>query len=97
MVAQRWMWIAWPAFLAAAVMEMLVFAFVDPLELHLAGEPVAWSRNAVYTVSFFVFWGVAMFSSLLTSLLGRSLAELNGAAIARPAPLRLAEHDWQPD
>ena len=70
---------------------------VEPLELHLAGEPVAWSRNAVYTVSFFVFWGVAMFSSLLTSLLGRSLAELNGAAIARPAPIRLAEHDWQPD
>jgi hypothetical protein len=96
MVAQRWMWIAWPAFLAAAVMEMLVFAFVDPLELHLAGESVAWSRNAVYTVSFFVFWAAAMFSSMLTTLLGRSLAELNGTA-AQPAAIHLAEHDWQPD
>lgn len=97
MVAQRWMWIAWPAFLAAAVMEMLVFAFVDPLELHLAGEAITWSRNAVYTVSFFVFWAVAMFSSLLTSMLSRSLVELNGAAVEQPSKIHLAEHDWQPD
>ena len=34
MLAQRVMWIAWPAFLMAAVMEMVVFAFVDPSELH---------------------------------------------------------------
>lgn len=27
---QRLMWIAWPAFLVAAVLEMVVFAFVDP-------------------------------------------------------------------
>ena len=27
---QRLMWIAWPAFLMAGVMEMVVFAFVDP-------------------------------------------------------------------
>ena len=33
MLLRRWMWIAWPAFLAAGVMEMLVFAVVDPLEL----------------------------------------------------------------
>lgn len=97
MVAQRWMWIAWPAFLAAAVMEMLVFAFVDPLELHLAGEPIAWSRNAVYTASFFMFWAVAMFSSMLTTMLGRSLSELNGSAAVQPAAVHLAEHDWQPD
>lgn len=44
MLAQRWMWIAWPAFLAAAVMEMLVFAFVDPLELHWLGD-LGWSRQ----------------------------------------------------
>jgi hypothetical protein len=33
MLLRRWMWIAWPAFLAAGVMEMLVFAVVDPLEM----------------------------------------------------------------
>ena len=36
MLTQRWMWIAWPAFLVAAVLEMVVFAFVDPAELHLS-------------------------------------------------------------
>ena len=38
MWAQRWMWIAWPAFLVAAVLEMLVFALVDPSELHWSGQ-----------------------------------------------------------
>ena len=32
MLAQRLMWIAWPAFLLAGVIEMLVFALVDPTE-----------------------------------------------------------------
>ena len=30
MWTQRLMWIAWPAFLMAGVLEMLVFAMVDP-------------------------------------------------------------------
>jgi len=38
MSAQRWMWIAWPAFLVAAVLEMIVFAFIDPSELHWSGH-----------------------------------------------------------
>ncbi len=33
MLAQRLMWIAWPAFLVAGVLEMLVFAVVDPQEM----------------------------------------------------------------
>ncbi len=56
MLAQRWMWIAWPAFLAAAVMEMLVFAFVDPRELPLLGDP-GWSRKGIYTLALLAFWG----------------------------------------
>ncbi len=74
MVVQRWMVIAWPAFLVAAVLEMVVFAMVDPGELHgLDGAPLEGSRQAVYTVTFFVFWALAMVSSALTLLLsGRS-------------------------
>ena len=64
------MWIAWPAFLVAGVVEMVVFAFVDPQQLHgFDGEPLALSRPAVYTVSFFTFWFAAMASSALTTLL----------------------------
>jgi hypothetical protein len=77
MKAQRWMWIAWPAFLVAAVLEMIVFAMVDPSDLHWFGSPLELSRQAIYTVAFFVFWGVTMASSALTTLLSMSPFEVN--------------------
>jgi hypothetical protein len=77
MWSQRWMWIVWPAFLVAAVLEMVVFALVDPSTLHWFGQPVALSREAVYTLSFFVFWGMTMASSALTVLLAMSPFEVN--------------------
>jgi len=77
MWTQRLMWIAWPAFLVAAVLEMIVFAFVDPSDLHWFGAPLALSREAVYTLAFFVFWGATMVSSALTTLLAMSPFEVN--------------------
>lgn len=77
MWTHRWMWIVWPAFLVAAVLEMVVFAVVDPSNLHWFGEPVALSREAVYTLAFFVFWGMTMASSALTTLLAMSPFEVN--------------------
>ena len=83
MLKQRLMWIAWPAFLVAGALEMLVFAFVDPSDLHWHGHPLDWSRQAVYTVSFFVFWAMAIASSALTTLLSMSPFEVNRC----PVPL----------
>ena len=77
MLAQRWMWIAWPAFLVAGVLEMVVFALVDPSELHWQGHPLGWSNQAVYTLAFFFFWGAAIASSALTTLLAMSPFEVN--------------------
>jgi hypothetical protein len=77
MTAQRWMWIAWPAFLVAGVLEMLVFAMVDPSDLHWFGRPLELPRQAIYTLAFFVFWGVTMASSALTTLLAMSPFEVN--------------------
>ena len=77
MWAQRMRWIAWPAFLIAGVLEMLVFAMVDPNDLHWFGRPVEWSRQAIYTVAFFVFWALTMASSALTTLLSLSPFEVN--------------------
>lgn len=74
---QKLMWIAWPAFLVAGVLEMLVFAMVDPQDLHWFGQPVALSRQGIYTLAFFAFWGVTMLSSALTTLLALSPFELN--------------------
>ena len=76
---QRLMWIAWPAFLVAGVLEMVVFAMVDPDDLHrIGGGELGWSRQAVYTVSFFFFWGATMASSALTTLL--AMSNTRGAA-----------------
>lgn len=77
MLARRIMWIAWPAFLLAGVMEMLVFALVDPQSLSWHGRPVALGREAVYTLAFFAFWGLTMASSALTTLLAMSPREIN--------------------
>jgi hypothetical protein len=50
-------WALWPAFMAAAVLEMAVFALVDPEALHApGGGPLALSRTAVYSLAFLGFW-----------------------------------------
>lgn len=85
---QRLMWIAWPAFLMAGVLEMLVFAFVDSQDLHWAGHSLSLSREGVYTAAFFVFWIVTMASSALTTLLAMSPFEVNRCPVPvdqRPA------------
>lgn len=86
---QRLMWIAWPAFLVAGVLEMVVFAMVDPEDLHrIGGGELGLSRQAIYTLAFFVFWGLTMASSALTTLLSMSPFEVNRCPVPaedRPA------------
>ena len=77
MFAQRWMWITWPSFLVACLLEVLVFAFVDPNDLHWLGQDLDLSTQAIYTLAFFAFWALAMLSSGLTTLLALSSAEVN--------------------
>lgn len=50
----------WPAFLTACLLEMLVFAVVDPGEIHFPAGFFHTTRLAVYTLAFFVFWTVGM-------------------------------------
>lgn len=75
MLKQKLMWVAWPAFLTACGLELLVFALIDPQDLHWSGQPLGWSRQAVYTLAFFVFWGICAVSSTLTAMLCRPSAE----------------------
>ena len=87
MLAQRLMWIAWPAFLVAGVLEILVFAVVDPQDMQWFGRPIELSRQGIYTLSFFVFWAVTAASSALTTLLSLSPFEVNRCPLeptARP-------------
>ena len=67
---ERVLLILWPAFLMAGVLEMMVFAVVDPSGMHWFGtELIEWSRSAVYSVTFFIFWGVIATSGAITALL----------------------------
>ena len=87
-MAYRMMWIAWPAFLAACALELLVFAVVDPLELQWSGHALGWPRQAVYSVAFFAFWAVTLAACAISTLLRMSPAEVNRCpfdAAQRPA------------
>ncbi len=75
---KRWMSVLWSAFLVAAVLEMLVFAVVDPANLHwLGGEAIELSPRAVYTLAFFLFWAVSAVGAALALLLVRPADEVN--------------------
>lgn len=76
-LAQRIMWIVWPSFLMAGVLEILVFAMVDPQDLHWLGQAAQLSRQGIYTVAFFAFWLVTLLSSALTTLLAIPSLEVN--------------------
>jgi hypothetical protein len=75
--ARRLMGVVWPAFLVAGLLEMLVFAVVDPQDLHWAGQPLELSRQGIYTVAFFVFWALTLLGCALTALLAMTPQELN--------------------
>ena len=76
--ARRWASIVWPAFLVAAVLEMAVFAWVDPMSMRTpAGASLPLSATAIYSIGFLVFWVCTAVACSLTVLLQRSTDELN--------------------
>jgi hypothetical protein len=74
---QRWIWVLWPSFVMAALGEVLFFAFFDPEDLALLGEPLGLSRMAVYSIGFFALWSLGALSSAMTCFLQRTSAEIN--------------------
>ncbi len=75
MRVRRLLLIMWPAFLAAGLLTMLVFAMVDPQDLHWFGHPLALSRAGVYTLAFFAFWAIVAVASSMTALLASPVTE----------------------
>lgn len=69
-IVQRAGAIVWPSFFTACVMTTVFFALVDPVELkHISALKVDISREAGYTIGFFMFWLASASSSLFTALL----------------------------
>lgn len=70
MNSRKFQWIAWPSFLMAGVLEMLVFSVADPDELRgFGGAFNDYSSSAIYTIAFFCFWLIVALASSLTLLL----------------------------
>jgi hypothetical protein len=68
--SRRALLILWPSFLIAGVQEALVFVVVDPGSLLWYGvTPVSWSVQAIYTVTFLIFWCTTATAGALTQLL----------------------------
>jgi hypothetical protein len=62
--------ILWPAFLAAAVMEMVVFSWVDPTTLRWGNwQP---DSQTAYSLSFLTFWAVITVASLVSHWMMKS-------------------------
>ena len=83
-LARRLIWVIWPAFLVAAGAETVFFTVFDPFDLHFFGNPLELSRQAIYTLGFFGFWGVGIASSALTAFLERSPFEVNRCPLDGP-------------
>ncbi len=70
--AIRLLSLLWPAFLMAGVTEIVVFAMVDPEQLHWpAGQTLALSGKGIYTVAFFAFWFINAVSAALAVQLAK--------------------------
>lgn len=75
--------IIWPAFLAAGVLEIAVFAFVDPAAVRAPdGRPLGLSDTAIYSLAFFVFWAIVSVGCFLALRLACSAEEINAEATA---------------
>lgn len=70
--------VAWPSFLMAGVLEILVFSVVDPGQLHwFGGAAIESSASTVYSVAFIVFWAVISAAGVMSHLLSESATEIN--------------------
>lgn len=72
-----WGLVVWPAFLAASLLEALVFSMVDPGELHWPGFLFQATRQGVYTMAFFAFWLIVMACSSLVLWLAQTAGQVN--------------------
>ena len=48
--------VAWPSMLGACLVEMLVFAVIDPQQIPALENALGISAHGIYTVAFFAFW-----------------------------------------
>ena len=73
-----WALVAWPAFLAACLLEVLVFSMVDPSDVRGFGPELLAGQKAAYTLAFFCFWLICAACSALVLWLAQPAGNVNG-------------------
>mgnify|MGYP006272375961 CR=1 FL=1 len=71
MKLHRFFLIVWPSALGAALMEMLIFSVIDPMEVPSLEHALGLSAQGVYTMAFFIFWATISFACTLTLFLAQ--------------------------
>ena len=82
------MQVLWPAFLVAVMGEGVLFSLIDPHELVVVGLHLADSREAAYTVGFFILWALMSFACGLTWWLVRGEPGPPAQLLQTPEDLR---------
>lgn len=75
---RTWILVVWPAFLAACLLEAMVFSMVDPREIHWFGNAWLPERQTLYSVAFFCFWAISMLCSSLVLWLAAPGDQMSG-------------------
>jgi hypothetical protein len=79
--ASLWVLVCWVGFLAACVLEGLVFSVVDPGDVHWAGQMPQPTRQGIYTVAFFCFWLISSLSARVVLWLAEPGSDVNDTAV----------------
>jgi hypothetical protein len=53
----------------ACLLELVVFAMVDPADVHWMGHSLSFGRSSVYSLAFFLFWAISFIGNALMLLL----------------------------
>ena len=70
----------------ACALELLVFAMVDPQNMHWSNHQLEFSPEGIYTVAFFAFWLIASLGAALTVMLAMPPSEVNRLALPDDVP-----------
>lgn len=79
----KWITVLGLSFFTAALGETVFFAIIDPQQLYLLGEPVEWSRIAIYSVGFFMFWSLTALTGALVAWLLKPGVAVNREPVQR--------------
>jgi hypothetical protein len=84
----KWINLLCLSFLTAGLGEITFFTLIDPKQLYLFGEPVSWSPTMVYSLGFFMFWGLTALTAGLVALMLKPASEVNRRPSAAPPQAR---------